>query len=425
MTETANEPNIPPDKSTNAETDPSLNETIAAEPLMYSREDYGPFLVLVESSDANQPIGKLHIMGVGRRLLKAGINGLVQTEKAGQNRVKLTFKTGYDANNFLKHNILQKENWQAYVPISRIRKRGVVFGVDPTESEDEVFSSIESCVEVTDVRRITKFENGNRVPMSMVEVTFKGQNLPHSIKIYSVPYRVKPSIPQPILCRRCWRFGHKENQCRGSPRCFSCGSSPENEVCQTKKCNMKCLHCDSKDHNAADKKSCPEWKKQTEIKRVMYERNISFHQARLMFSTKPQQGYNVAMNEFPPLIKNYKRKADKEEMSTPGSARETQPSEVKMAKKTLYSRRHQTDGPSTLPTTPADKMGIRHISTNSNNFFHTYASILFLNMLKSTNNTLPEEKVSEMVQEHFGPSILKQLGIVSGREDHSYSFSSK
>jgi len=286
-----------------------LNETMSVPKEVYADEDSGPYIVLVESAKKDQLIGKLHIMGVGRRLWKAKVMGLQKTERAGENRVKLSFYSGKDANMFLEHPLLLSESWKAYIPLSRIQKKGIIFGVDPQETEEDIMDGIVSERPVVKVRRITKFANGARSNTNVVEITFLGQHLPNSVRIYTVPYKVKLSVPTPFMCDNCYRFGHRAAQCRSDARCKNCSTPYKSdnmpEACKEAKCQRQCGHCPSKDHCSADAKSCPEWQVQKDIKRVMAEGNLSYPEAKKLLKGKKVPGpvfwSAASAAEFPPL----------------------------------------------------------------------------------------------------------------------------
>jgi len=414
---------------------------------VYAESDEGPYIVLLESKDkVNHPIGKLHIMGIGRRLWNAKVSGLLKTEKAGQNRVKLTFKTKVAANSFLTHDVLTQENWEAYIPFGRIFKKGIIFGVDPVETEEDILRGIQSEIQVSSVRRIKKMVQNAKVDTSVVEITFLGQQLPYNVRIYTVPYKVKLSVPNPFLCAKCYRFGHKSEQCRSQPRCKNCGKEGEALDNCKEKCERRCVNCSSKDHCASDIKECPEFNIQKEVKRVMAERNLPYHVANKLVKgmKEPQIGYaNIAsISDFPALseirrvketsqnkkavapIRLNKRKAP--EIGEEWSIQSPSPSLTSVQPDWKQKRPRTGVMPSTTaiqsPNASAQNSPQPGFpSENIDNFFHSYVTMIFKDILRTNSVIMPEKQLNNVIKQYFGSSIMKQLGLQKPQDEHAYA----
>ncbi|GBN33074.1 hypothetical protein AVEN_7612-1 [Araneus ventricosus] len=141
-------------------------------------------------------------------------------------------------------------------------RRGVV-------SDDELlFSSDEEILEglssqgVINVRRILTRKGTDAICTKHVILTFSSTVLPSSIKAGYINIRVRPSIPYPLRCFKCQKFGHSQAVCRGKQICSRCAFEGHSySGCQSK---PKCANC-HRAHESASK-SCPKWIQEKKIK---------------------------------------------------------------------------------------------------------------------------------------------------------------
>ncbi|XP_033758339.1 uncharacterized protein LOC117340685 [Pecten maximus] len=89
---------------------------------------------------------------------------------------------------------------------------------------------------------------------------------------------VSPYIPNPLRCRNCQRYGHHEDRCRRREVCEHCGREGHNDTDSCDITGKRCPNC--KGNHAASSRDCLSWKKEREVLRVKYTRNISFPDAR-------------------------------------------------------------------------------------------------------------------------------------------------
>jgi len=105
----------------------------------YSASNCPPFLVHVESKDGN--IGNVHPMRLGKALADY-FPTISSIKRLGKNIIAVNFKFSFDANQFAQSNNLLPENWVAYIPNYKILRTGIVRGVDPLLSSEEVLQGI-------------------------------------------------------------------------------------------------------------------------------------------------------------------------------------------------------------------------------------------------------------------------------------------
>lgn len=254
--------------------------------LRYDMSDMGPYVVYLESLDKN--IGNLHAMTIGKLIFRNQspiASSILNLEKSGKNRIKLTFRTFSSANNFLDSDFLKNNNLEAYIPQFLTRRMGVIRAIDLDISNEELQNFIQpisgNTFKILEVRRLNRkiiSESGlvSFTPTTSVLVTFKGQLLPDRITLFSCIREVHPFIQRVIQCNNCLRFGHTENLCRGSKRCANCGENHSLQDC--KSTNVICIHCKG-NHPSNDRNNCPTFNKQKKIKETMAKNNISYRDA--------------------------------------------------------------------------------------------------------------------------------------------------
>ena len=102
--------------------------------------------------------------------------------------------------------------------------------------------------------------------------------LPDRVKMSSMSYQVKISVPNPYRCYKCWRLGHisqrsgsNSNHCKKSGR-----PPPENVECT---CTTRCVNCGSHTHES-DCNECPVFMEMKKILKMAYLEGITVGEAR-------------------------------------------------------------------------------------------------------------------------------------------------
>ncbi|XP_033756114.1 uncharacterized protein LOC117338859 [Pecten maximus] len=131
-------------------------------------------------------------------------------------------------------------------------------------------------IPISEVRRI-KIKRQTVKTNTFVH-TFAVPNLPSSVMVGYMRCNVLPYIPNPLRCRNCQRYGHHEDRCRRREVCEHCGREGHNDTDSCDVTGKLCPNC--KGNHAASSRDCLSWKKEREVLRVKYTRNISFPDAR-------------------------------------------------------------------------------------------------------------------------------------------------
>lgn len=262
--------------SSNAQSQPNPDRRVFSDNL-YNVQHRGPYTVHVLSVEGS--IGRWHPNKMGRILFNHKITGVVAVKRIARNKAAIDFVSSDVANSFLKNSILTKEGLTAFIPFANTQRIGVVRNIDPDIPVAQLLDHMGSDVKISKIIRIHKKsvkDDGSieHIPTWSVKVYFVGNILPPKIVLYYTVHPVDVFIPYVIQCKRCLRFGHVVEQCKGKERCIKCGLDHTNTVCEA--VATVCINCQASTHIATFKE-CPEYLRQQGIKRAMALENLPYH----------------------------------------------------------------------------------------------------------------------------------------------------
>ncbi|XP_048239794.1 uncharacterized protein LOC125373030 [Haliotis rufescens] len=141
-------------------------------------------------------------------------------------------------------------------------------------SEDDLAKELEQ-QSVTAVRRFTFKKDGVVQPTNTYLFTFARTSIPQSIKANYCNIGVEVYIPFQLRYYTCQAFGHGCKSCHASAVCYRCGDNHEATDCRK---DVKCSNCGG--NHMASSKSCPVWKRESQIMRIKTEQNVSYYEAK-------------------------------------------------------------------------------------------------------------------------------------------------
>ena len=124
-------------------------------------------------------------------------------------------------------------------------------------------------------------------------------DLPAEVRLGYLLFGIRQFIPKPLRCFNCNRFGHAASHCRGRARCSNCGGEHKYSECEAD--TAKCPNCGG-NHSANDK-TCPRYKRESEILKLKTTSNLSYADACKEFSESraiPVPNLQ-SKSDFPPL----------------------------------------------------------------------------------------------------------------------------
>jgi hypothetical protein len=170
-------------------------------------------------------------------------------------------------------------------------RRGVFWSRDLLgETEDDLLTELAS-VGVVKAKRITRKSDGADEPTPSVILTFDRMELPSSVRVGFLSVRVRPYVPNPLICYRCFRYGHTKARCRGKAICAKCGGADHTDDRQCEKASH-CRSCGG-DHSALSR-DCPVWLQEREVQRVVAADNVPFSEAVRRVPDPPSSGRSFA-----------------------------------------------------------------------------------------------------------------------------------
>lgn len=248
---------------TAAKTPPTL---VTPTPTRYPVDMTGPCYVLVESTQ-----GALHRLTLAHELVKFNISFSDLVER-GKNRVRVTCRSGKEANNIIGHPQLANLRLKAYAPRSALTCQGVIHGLPNSYQESDVIETIMSPHALVSIKIFTRPGDFQK----SATLTFNGTSLPESVFICQLKYKVKKYIPRVIVCHQCARFGHIASQCRSKSRCLNCGGAHLKNECDASV--SYCIHC--KGNHQANDRRCPKYQMQQTLRKLAVNQNVSLREAR-------------------------------------------------------------------------------------------------------------------------------------------------
>lgn len=276
----------------------SNNGAHARENYTYTCRDSPPYRVYMELKDRDRKINKYSV-GLMIRKHEEFRKYVTDMKYTGARRV-MVYLNNYDkANQLLEALNVADSPYRAYVPRHLVAITGVISGIPEDITEEEILEGIDCEVPILGVRRLTR--TSEKIPTTRISVSFRANQLPDSVRLFCCKSAVRPFYQKVVICAKCLRFNHRENNCKGRRRCETCTEQHEtNEEyanCQKK---TRCANCNSSDHTSKDAK-CPERERQSKIKGLMARKNYTYTEAREIIPIASVNIYEPLshMEEFP------------------------------------------------------------------------------------------------------------------------------
>lgn len=223
----------------------------------YNTNSLPPFVVFVEgngnpnSEDIN--IGNLHPMAIARSIcMKCGDDDIVEIRSIGKIIQEVTFKSFNSANDFVNKKDRLDRDWLIYIPNFKVRRTGVMRGVDPSLSVQDVIEGLSwpgNPLKVIEIERLKfKVRGSEEIRSSAsIKIVIETDLLPEYLSLWKRRVRVSPSINRVRKCVKCAKWGHSANFCRGSRACGKCGDDHDTSACYSMA--HKCVNCGG-DHDS-------------------------------------------------------------------------------------------------------------------------------------------------------------------------------
>lgn len=284
------------------------NQQKSQENYTYTHRDSAPYRIYVElkKKDEEKRINKFSL-GSMIRGMNEYRRHVTDMKYVGNNKILVFINSFLKANSLMETLNKDGSLYKAYIPRHLVTITGVVSGIPTDIMEEEIEADIESEFPIVGVRRLTRNDNGDRVPTTRVSITFRAHELPKQVKIFCCRSSVRPFFQKVVICTKCLRFNHREQNCRGYQRCYKCTKQHETrEEFESCKEEVKCASCRKSGHSTMDP-SCPEKQRQEKIKNMMARKCVTYTEARDMFPVVLDNMYERLSDadEFPTMEKSF------------------------------------------------------------------------------------------------------------------------
>lgn len=270
----------------------------------YQENDTGPYRVHVEliRTDINRD-KDLSKLRVGQLLeKKLNVKNIVDTKKFGKKTITVYPNSIPSANQLVDSGDLKNFGLKAYIPGSYLFVTGVIRDVDLEVDLEDLEQELKSKYPVHKVERMTRLnrDTEKREQTKSVRIIFRANKLPDYVVIYHTKIYISPFVGRVKLCKKCFRYGHYQEQCKSSEeKCGRCGESAHDNL---ENCIIKCIHCGLQ--HLATNPVCEEFKRQKNIKYFMAKNNIGYYEALDLFpqyTSKNSFELLQNMDDFPEL----------------------------------------------------------------------------------------------------------------------------
>lgn len=163
------------------------------------------------------------------------------------------------------------------LPITAVALKGVIFEIPVPDREEEILAALKD-QGVIHVKRLP-IKGRPDVPPETIILTFVSK-LPYRLKIETMSFQVKQSVPTLYQCKKCWRLGQTTSSCSlDSACCKNCGIPHPTENPYA----TRCINCSFLSH-AADSDTCPEFFKMKAVLKTAFIQGITIKEARSQYT---------------------------------------------------------------------------------------------------------------------------------------------
>ena len=251
------------------------------------RESFPRFLI-IQATDPTKPL-KLSPFAINK-----GIEGLAgpvrNVSRLRSGDILVEVDRAVQSKNLLKVKLFVNIPVKVFPHRSLNSSKGVIRCSELRDCETEEILDELSDQGVTEVFRVSSFNNGERKRTNTLFLTFNAPSIPSYVKVGYLRVKVDPYIPNPIRCFKCHKFGHFQSVCTKQECCSKCGQ--EGHVASDCKNLVKCINCGG--NHSSDSRNCPKWLEEKKIQEIKTLQHVSYPEARKRFQSQQPQNSSYA-----------------------------------------------------------------------------------------------------------------------------------
>lgn len=301
----------PPDIPGNTQGNPGpshVNKDRRTLPLWIDRHNkHGDAEYLLLQGINNAPLPRKPLMiGISIELAAGGPIASAISESRGT-KYTLQVRNRSQAEKLLNMNKLTDDTpvQVTYHPTRNIC-RCVVTCWDMVETDIEEIKEYLEKQGVVDVRRISRRTQEGLINTGTMILTCKGTVPPKHVKFGALRVATRVFYPSPMLCFRCYSFGHTKTKCKGNTVCRNCSNVDEStEICDKP---AYCKNC-KQNHSPADR-SCPAYKTEVEIIKIKTDEGLTYPEAKEAYKSRVTKSKGTYANALQQRLTEAQAKND-------------------------------------------------------------------------------------------------------------------
>lgn len=208
----------------------------------------------------------------------------------------ITEKSEEKINEFLKLKYIEINKISYNITVKKVLPSNYIKGVIYSKSllatsDEDILRSLKS-QNVIEIYRFKKhLLDGTIIESGSFSLTFIDNKRPDTVKISFLKLPVYQFIEKPMQCKHCLLIGHTIKRCKVLHETF-CKICFHRELSgQIHECIEVCKNC--RGTHLSDLKTCPTYQKELGILQLKTSEQISYHKAKIVFNTKPNNFVNI------------------------------------------------------------------------------------------------------------------------------------
>lgn len=241
---------------------------------LYKHTDKGPYYIIAENNDIDE-------FNLCELFMQFKVKDIINVNKISKHKVRILTKSYTAANTIIKLGKFSAfKNYKLYLPNNFVFTDGIVRDIPLYYDEQQLLEIINCKVPIVSITRLNFWNRNTQVaqPSTSLKITFRAATVPDNIQFMWLLRKVDLFVQKPLFCQLCLKYGHFKKYCNptDNPKlCRVCAKPAHNTEIA---CTPNCKHC--KDTHLTANKNCPAFKYQSDIKRVMAIKKITYKEAK-------------------------------------------------------------------------------------------------------------------------------------------------
>lgn len=241
---------------------------------LYKHTDKGPYYVIGEHKDIDE-------FELCELFMQFKMKDIANVNKITKDKVRILTKSYTAANSIIKlGNFSALKKYKLFIPNNFVFTDGIVRDIPLHYEEDHLMDIIKCKVPIVSITRLNFWNREAQVsqPSKSLKITFRSAVVPDNISFMWLLRKVDIFVPKPLFCQLCLKYGHFKKYCNPTnnpPLCRVCAKPAHNSDAT---CSPNCKQC--KDTHLTADRNCPAFKYQSDIKRVMAIKKVTYNEAK-------------------------------------------------------------------------------------------------------------------------------------------------